>query len=250
MSFEENEFEQENSSGFDLDEKLRKLNGGKDSTSYNPSQETPVVQSESFTDKIKETLSDPKKMFAAIAAIILIIVLIISLFLWGGKKSSTSNNVKNGGNNDPQIVEADKNNRSVFKLSIQSAVDAQEAKGKIAEEWRTASVDYSKNQDLDKFKSVLNKINEERTSYLEKINADDDNKLNTIVINALNNQRQYLNQAFNVKSSGDAISIFNEWNSSDKAFDEEYLETLKSMLNEIGIKFTENKTNNKTTINY
>ena len=85
---------------------------------------------------------------------------------------------------------------------------------------------------------------------MEQINADDDNKLNTIVINALNNQREYLNKAFNVDSSGDAISIFNEWNSGDKSYDEEYIETLKSMLQEIGIKFTISKTNNKTTINY
>ena len=167
------------------------------------------------------------------------------LFLGKGKGNNTP-----GKSSDPQIAQADKNNRSVFKASIQPAVNAQEAKGRIAEEWRSASVDYSKTQDLAKFKESLNKINEERTSYLEQINADDDNKLNTIVINALNNQREYLNKAFNVDSSGDAISIFNEWNSGDKSYDEEYIETLKSMLQEIGIKFTISKTNNKTTINY
>lgn len=229
--------------GVDLEEEIRKLNadGG-----YDPEQKEPVVQGRGFSG-IQEIFSDKKKIIGVSAAVLVLIVLLILGFLFLGK--GKGNNTP-GKSSDPQIAQADKNNRSVFKASIQPAVNAQEAKGRIAEEWRSASVDYSKTQDLAKFKESLNKINEERTSYLEQINADDDNKLNTIVINALNNQREYLNKAFNVDSSGDAISIFNEWNSGDKSYDEEYIETLKSMLQEIGIKFTISKTNNKTTINY
>lgn len=229
--------------GVDLEEEIRKLNAG---SGYDPEQKEPVVQGRGFSG-IQEIFSDKKKIIGVSAAVLVLIVLLILGFLFLGK--GKGNNTP-GKSSDPQIAQADKNNRSVFKASIQPAVNAQEAKGRIAEEWRSASVDYSKTQDLAKFKESLNKINEERTSYLEQINADDDNKLNTIVINALNNQREYLNKAFNVDSSGDAISIFNEWNSGDKSYDEEYIETLKSMLQEIGIKFTISKTNNKTTINY
>ena len=229
--------------GVDLEEEIRKLNAG---GGYDPEQKEHVIQGCGFSG-IQEIFSDKKKIIGVSAAVLVLIVLLILgfLFLGKGKGGNTP-----GKSSDPQIAQADKNNRSVFKASIQPAVNAQEAKGRIAEEWRSASVDYSKTQDLAKFKESLNKINEERTSYLEQINADDDNKLNTIVINALNNQREYLNKAFNVDSSGDAISIFNEWNSGDKSYDEEYIETLKSMLQEIGIKFTISKTNNKTTINY
>ena len=227
--------------GVDLEEEIRKLNAG---GGYDPEQKEPVVQGRGFSG-IQEIFSDKKKIIGVSAAVLVLIVLLILGFLFLGKGNNTP-----GKSSDPQIAQDDKNNRSVFKASIQPAVNAQEAKGRIAEEWRSASVDYSKTQDLAKFKESLNKINEERTSYLEQINADDDNKLNTIVINALNNQREYLNKAFNVDSSGDAISIFNEWNSGDKSYDEEYIETLKSMLQEIGIKFTISKTNNKTTINY
>lgn len=230
--------------GVDLEEEIRKLNNS--SSGYNPEQKFPVVQGKGFSG-FQEIFSDKKKVVGVVLGVAIIVIALLIGFLWFNKGKNSNNS---GKSSDPQIKQADKNNRSVFKVSIQPAVDAQEAKGRIAEQWRAASVEYSKTQDLSKFKETLNKINEERTSYLEKINADDDNKLNTIVINALNNQREYLNKAFNVESSGDAISIFNEWNSGDKAYDEEYIETLKSMLQEIGIKFTVSKTNNKTTINY
>lgn len=230
--------------GVDLEEEIRKLNNN--SSGYNPEQKFPVVQGNGFSG-FQEIFSDKKKVIGVVLGVAIIVITLFIGLLWFNKGKNSNNS---GKSSDPQIKQADKNNRSVFKVSIQPAVDAQEAKGRIAEQWRAASVEYSKTQDLSKFKETLNKINEERTSYLEKINADDDNKLNTIVINALNNQREYLNKAFNVESSGDAISIFNEWNSGDKSYDEEYIETLKAMLQEIGIKFTVSKTNNKTTINY
>ncbi len=81
-------------------------------------------------------------------------------------------------------------------------------------------------------------MNEERTSYIEKIKTDD-NELNNLVINALNNQREFLNKAYNVDNSVDAISIYNEWNSGDKVYDEEYNTVLKKLLTDVGIKYTE-----------
>ena len=55
----------------------------------------------------------------------------------------------------------------------------------------------------------------------------------------MNNQREYLNKAYNVDNSADAISIYNEWNSGDKAYDEEYNTILKKLLDKVGIKHTE-----------
>ena len=110
-------------------------------------------------------------------------------------------------------------------------------------------MNYSKDQDLEKFKQEILKINDERTSYIEKI-VNQGSELDTVVTNALNNQREYLNKSFNVDNSSDAISVYNEWNSSDKAFDEEYITTLKTLLDKAGIKYKVVNENNKTTINY
>jgi len=77
-----------------------------------------------------------------------------------------------------------------------------------------------------------------RPKYIEKIKTDD-NELNNLVINALNNQREFLNKAYNVDNSVDAISIYNEWNSGDKVYDEEYNTVLKKLLTDVGIKYTE-----------
>ena len=74
---------------------------------------------------------------------------------------------------------------------------------------------------------------------LIRLTKSDDNELNNLVINALNNQREYLNKAYNVDNSADAISIYNEWNSGDKAYDEEYNTILKKLLDKVGIKYTE-----------
>lgn len=235
MSSENNNLPQ--NGGYDIDAEMKKLGISVDSdnSDYNPDQTSPVKQGGGgFTDKIRSI--DRKKLLTysgIVGAILIILFISIGMMMSNGHRSKTRSS-------DAQVENLNNDSRSLFKASIQSAVDAQEAKGSISKSWRQATVDYSKDQDINKFKDSLLKINDRRTSYLEKIKADD-NELNNTVINALNNQKEFLNKAYNVDNSADAISIYNEWNSGDKAYDEDYNTVLKKLLKDVGIKYKEKK---------
>ena len=226
-----NNTQEENSSGgYDISAELEKLN--KERQGYDPNQTNPVKQG--FSGRLNPSfLKDKKKLITYVGiACSIIVIVVLSLFLIFNKNSKQTNT------KEYQIQTQNNDARTLFKTSIQNAVDAQEAKGNISKKWRAATVEYSKTQDLNTFKETLNKVNEERTSYIEKI-KEDNNELNNLVINALNNQREFLNKAYNVDNSADAISIYNEWNSGDKVYDEEYNTILKKLLKKVGIKYTE-----------
>lgn len=227
--------------GINLDDELKKITGG----NYDPNQNEPVSQGGKgfkgmFSNYSSMMNGTALKIGGVVVAVLVILGLgwIFILPMFSGKTA-----------NKPVQTEETTGARTVFKSSIQPAVDGQSAKGKISEKWRSATVNYSKDQDLEKFKQEILKINDERTSYIEKI-VNQGSELDTVVTNALNNQREYLNKSFNVDNSSDAISVYNEWNSSDKAFDEEYISTLKALLDKAGIKYKVVNENNKTTINY
>lgn len=216
--------------GYDISAELEKMKN--EGSGYDIYQQKPVKQG--LGGKMGSFFEDKKKIltYAGIVGAILTIVIISFFFIFQNKKSVESNS------KESQIQTQNNDAKTLFKTSIQTAVNAQEAKGNISKKWRVATVEYSKTQDLNTFKETLNQVNEERTSYIEKIKTDD-NELNNLVINALNNQREFLNKAYNVDNSVDAISIYNEWNSGDKVYDEEYNTVLKKLLTDVGIKYTE-----------
>lgn len=220
--------------GYDITAELEKMKN--EGGGYNPKQNKPVKQGGGgLGGKLNGFIPDDKKKiltYLGIGGVIVVLILLSFFLLSHNKKVANSNNTQS------QVQIQNNDSRALFKASIQTAVNAQEAKGNISKKWRAATVEYSKTQDLNVFKETLNQVNEERTSYIEKIKSDD-NELNNLVINALNNQREYLNKAYNVDNSADAISIYNEWNSGDKAYDEEYNTILKKLLDKVGIKYTE-----------
>ena len=197
--------------GYDITAELEKMKN--EGGGYNPNQKKPVKQgSGGFGGKLNGFIPDDKKKILTYLGIggVVIVLILLSFFLLSHNKQVAKNN-----STQSQVQTQNNDSRALFKASIQTAVNAQEAKGNISKKWRAATVEYSKTQDLNVFKETLNQVNEERTSYIEKIKSDD-NELNNLVINALNNQREYLNKAYNVDNSADAISIYNEWNSGDK----------------------------------
>lgn len=220
--------------GYDITAELEKMKN--EGGGYDPKQKTPVKQGGGvFSSNFNKFIPEDKKKiltYLAIGGVVIVLILLSFLMISRNKQDSQSNSTQS------QVQTQNNDSRALFKASIQTAVNAQEAKGNISKKWRSATVEYSKTQDINVFKETLNQVNEERTSYIEKIKSDD-NELNNLVINALNNQREYLNKAYNVDNSADAISIYNEWNSSDKAYDEEYNTILKQLLDKVGIKYAE-----------
>ena len=189
--------------GYDITAELEKMKN--EGGGYNPNQNKPVKQGGGgLSGKLNTFIPDDKKKiltYLGIGGVILVLIL-LSFFLLSHNKKVANNN-----STQSQVQTQNNDSRALFKASIQTAVNAQEAKGNISKKWRAATVEYSKTQDLNVFKETLNQVNEERTSYIEKIKSDD-NELNNLVINALNNQREYLNKAYNVDNSADAISIY------------------------------------------
>ena len=95
----------------------------------------------------------------------------------------------------------------------------------------------------------MKKINEDRIKLINAI-PNDDNELNKLVIEGLNNQKDYMIKSYKVDNPEDASEIYNKFNESDKDYDKKYIEKLTSLLSENKIEYKINQTENGTEINY
>lgn len=179
-----------------------------------------------------------KKLFMWFA-IIAISVIGISLY---------TNNKLNSG----KISNAAPDSKTVsgFRTSVSPYVSAQDDKQKLNENWRNATITYSKDNNKDNFKKELNNINNGRITSLNNI-KDTNSELGKIVVSSLNDMQSSLQSAYNASDSNDAINIYNKWNSKDKENNKKYINTFIDVLKKNKIKYkVKNNTNNGATIDY
>lgn len=217
-----------------------------------PNKSDNIHQGKSFKDKFfvlgREKI---KKTLTIVISGVILLVAILGLFFFFKDRQKPSADLNTGN----QSLEQQTNNsnvgdsKSLFKKSIKQAIDSQAGKHEVSVAWRKATVAYIQDGDTDKFKNELKKINEDRIKLINAI-PNDDNELNKLVIEGLNNQKDYMIKSYKVDNPEDASEIYNKFNESDKDYDKKYIEKLTSLLSENKIEYKINQTENGTEINY
>ena len=179
-----------------------------------------------------------KKLFMWFA-IIAIAVIGISIYTNNKLNSGTISNAA-----------PDSKTVSGFRTSVSPYVSAQDNKQKLNEDWRKATITYSKDNNKDNFKKELTNINNSRITSLNNI-KDTNSELGKIVVSSLNDMQSSLQSAYNASDPNDAINIYNKWNSKDKENNKKYINTFIDVLKKNKINYkVKNNSNNGATIDY
>lgn len=184
---------------------------------------------------------------------ILLVILAILLMWFLGRGGSSTNNSANNGMTQSSVANKNglsKNTYEIFTNGIKHALNANDVKNQVASEWRKATIKYGETNDREEFQAALVKANDTRKKALEAI-PEDDYQINKYMIDTLNAQREYLNKAYEAKSSEEATNIYNDWrNNVNVQRDNEYIEILVAELDKVGIPYEKTENDGKLQVTF
>lgn len=217
----------------------------KSSTSDEKSSASASPQKEKGNGHVADHKGSKKKLiifFVSFVAIIAILFLIIN----GNQKSKTAP----GNTNQPtKTVSSSNSSTKKPKEIFADNSKSQSTKTNLTNQWRNATITYSKDNNSDKFIKAIKKIDTDRQTANYNINDSTSNTAK-VLGDAFSKMHDGLGSAEKSKNSNEAIEIFNNWATKDKDYNEQYFESFKKDLNAHNIKYTLKKTNNSIEITY
>lgn len=245
--------------GIDLDEELESDATGREYTDVDDE----LLDEDDGVGKKKKCSKGKRFDFAGVVefvkrpavwiSTIVVFILVILLMWFLGRGGGSTNNAANNGTTQSSVTNKNglsKNTYEIFTNGIKHALNANDVKNQVASEWRKATIKYGETNDREEFQAALVKANDTRKKGLEAI-PEDDYQINKYMIDTLNAQREYLNKAYEAKSSEDATNIYNDWrNNVNVQRDNEYIEILIAELDKVGIPYEKTENDGKLQVTF